>query len=57
MLNREQILIKASQYFGFDLKKLGIEQTEEKRRFFKRQATNKTIQHKEKKISKKSIYF
>jgi len=32
MLNREQILIKASQYFGFDLKKLGIEQTEEKRR-------------------------
>lgn len=53
MLNREQILIKASQYLGFDLKKLGIEQTEEKKRFFKRQATNETIQHKEKKISKK----
>lgn len=53
MLNREQILIKASQYFGFDLKKLGIEQTEEKRRFFKRQATNKTINTKKRKLAKK----
>ena len=39
MLNFEQILIKAAQYFELDLKKLQLQQTAQKRRFFTRENT------------------
>lgn len=53
MLNKEQILIKASQYLGFDLKKFGIKRTPEKTRLFKHQASNEVIQHRKNKIIQK----
>lgn len=50
MLNQEQLLIKASQYLNFDLKRLGIKQTAEQERFYKYQTGDTTIKHKTKKI-------
>lgn len=50
MLNQEQLLIKASQYLNFDLKRLGIKQTAEQERFYKHQTGDTTIKHKTKKI-------
>lgn len=45
MLNIEQILIKTAQYFDFDLKKLGIKESSEKSRLYKRQLNKVTIEH------------
>lgn len=45
MLNIEQTLIKAAQYFDLDLKKLGIKRSAEKSRLYKHQLTKETIEH------------
>ncbi|WP_373035563.1 hypothetical protein [Sulfurimonas sp.] len=45
MLNTEQTLIKVAQYFDLDLIRLGIKQSAEKSRLYKRQLTKETIEH------------
>ena len=41
MLNTEQLLIKAAQYFDMNLKELGLKQTKQKERLYKNQLSDK----------------
>lgn len=42
MLNIEQLLIKAAQYFDMNLKELKIKHTDQKKRFYKNHLLNET---------------
>jgi len=57
MLNFEQLLIKTAQYLDFDLNKLEIKQTLQKRRFFTKDETKKTYDEVLQNLLKEIHYF